>query len=186
MATVLYDINGQVITYHDLQDKKHWCKDGESLEKSFVRQYGTTFNYAINPEKSTNPYAPDLINLHSNGVADLKVQNTPFFKANELYGIEPTYAVVFNEKDKLRYERQYPDVEIVYMVDWLPVRADIHGKQFKVNPLKGIFRAPFNEMVKYLGTLRIHYYQQRRNDALGNAKGSYVLDIRNPVFERLL
>ena len=65
------------------------------------------------------------------------------------------------------------------------MKADIHGREFEVSPLKGIFRAPFREMTRYLETLQIHHYQQRVNDTLGNDKGSYVLDIRNPVFERL-
>lgn len=182
---ILYGIDGQVISNHNTQDKAFWCKAGETLEASFVGLHGNYLNYSINPAKKIDSYAPDLVNLDTNRLADLKVQQMPFFKAKQLYGIEPTYAVVFNEKDRLRYERYYPDIEIVYWIDWVAVKADIRGRIFEVTPFKGVFRASFREMVKYLDTLAIHYYQQRVADELGNAKGSYVLDIRNPVFKRL-
>jgi hypothetical protein len=184
--TTLYDSNGAEIVHHDLQDKQHWCRDGETLEQSFVRQFGSRLPYGINPEKITNPYAPDLINHTSNSLADLKVQATPFFKAGVLYQIEPTYAVVFNEKDKLRYEQNYPELEIVYWVHWLAVKAQIGTELFAVQPLTGIYMCGFSELKEYLKTLRIHYYRQRVNDTMGNAKGSYVLDIRHRIFKRLI
>jgi hypothetical protein len=102
MAYQMFDINNKELLYHDLQDKSHWCRDGEQVEEAFVRQFGERLGLIINPEKRTNPYAPDLLNTKNNKIGDLKLQSTPFFKAKSLYNIDPTYAVVFNLKDKLR------------------------------------------------------------------------------------
>lgn len=185
MKKELYDIDGNVIKHHNLQDKTHWCKEGEKLEISFVREYGEKLKYILNPDKTKNECAPDLINTKTNNLADLKVQNTPFFKAKELYGIEPTYAVVFNEKDKDRYENYYPDIEIVYYVNWLVLKAVIKNRIYTTPGFKAIFKAEFPKLRDYLSTLKIHYYKQREFDTKGNAKGSYVLDIRNPVFTQI-
>src|SRR4051812_29855745 len=111
MAYSLYDKDGLEITHHNLQDKTRWCKDGERVEQSFVRLHGRTLDISINPEKANNPYSPDLLNLISNVRGDLKTQNTPFFKAQDLYAIDPTYAVVFNLKDRERYLKLYPDID---------------------------------------------------------------------------
>jgi hypothetical protein len=61
MSYTQYDNDGNIITPADLQNKKLWCKDGEKIEEAFVSKYGTQLGLSINPEKSTNPYAPDLI-----------------------------------------------------------------------------------------------------------------------------
>jgi len=184
MAVIQYDKDNNILTYHDLQDKSRWCKEGESQEQSFVRRF-SELGYDINPEKSKNPYAPDLIKKSTGLLADLKGQHSPFFKAEVLYGIEPTYAVVFNVKDKERYEQLYPNIEIVYYVDWVSVRALIWDKEYKVTPHCGVYRTTFSDLLELLKKSSIHSYQQRINDNKGNARDSYVLDIRNPIFQRL-
>ena len=63
MAYSLYDKDGHEINHHDLQDKTKWCKDGEKVEQSFVRIHGEALGISINPEKETNPYSPDLLNI---------------------------------------------------------------------------------------------------------------------------
>jgi hypothetical protein len=186
MATTLYDKDGNMIINHDLQDKAHWCQDGESKEQAFVRRYGADLGYAMNPEKAYNEFAPDLVSVPTNMITDLKSQHCPFFKAGEFYGIDPTYAVVFNLKDRQRYEREYPGIDILYYVDWTAVRGDINGVTHTVAPLTGIYRVSFRDLLPVLDKARIHNYGQRRHDTMGNAKSSYVIDIRNPAFERLL
>ena len=186
MDTVLYDSNGRVIHNHDLQDKKFWCGKGERLEHAFVRIYGNTLKYNINPARNHDKYAPDLINSKSSNLADLKTQNTPFFKSNALYKFDPTYTVVFNDKDKLRYERFYPSIEIVFWIEWIAVKALIKGQIYEVASFKGVFRTSFKNLAGYLKHVPIHYYTQRKYDTLGNAKGSYVLDIRHKIFEKII
>lgn len=185
MSVTLYDSEGNIVSYHDLQDKSRWCHDGESMEQSFVRRF-PELGFRINPEKDTNPYAPDLINVTSKNRADLKGQHSPFFKAGDLYGVEPTYAVVFNLKDKQRYEKHYPEIDIVYYVDWLPIKADIYGKIYHVEPLKAVYITPFEKLNQLLNQSPLHSYQQRRHDNKGNAKESFVIDIRNEIFKKLV
>lgn len=186
MAYTLYDKDGQEINHHDLQDKTKWCKDGEKVEQSFVRIHGEVLNISINPEKETNPYSPDLLNLTTGIRGDLKTQNTPFFKSQYLYGIDPTFAVVFNLKDRERYIKLYPDIDIYYWVDWIAVKFSMGSNTTMAQPLYGVWKTSFAELNKYLDKSELHEYQQRKYDTKGNAKSSYVLDIRNPCFNRLV
>jgi len=184
--TTLFDVNGSIVSYHDLQDKSRWCRDGETMEQAFVRQNGQTLGYIMNPEKVTNPFVPDLLSTRTNTLTDLKSQHSPFFKAGELYGIDPTFAVVFNVKDRERYQQQYPLIDILYFVDWVPVSADIYGRKYHVAPLKGIYKTSFQNLLTLLNKSRIHTYKQRIGDTKGNAKDSYVIYVRDPIFERLM
>ncbi|MFW6224636.1 MAG: hypothetical protein ACOC4B_00035 [Bacteroidota bacterium] len=86
MGYKLFDQNGENITHHDLQDKGIWCKSGASKEEVFVETFGERLNLIINPEKRNNPYAPDLLNISTGLRADLKTQNTPFFRLNQGLG----------------------------------------------------------------------------------------------------
>lgn len=186
MSYKLYDINNKEVTHHDLQDKSKWCKDGEKIEEAFVRIYGEKLGLIINPEKKTNAFAPDLFNLNTKRRGDLKLQSTPFFKAKSLYGIDPTYAVVFNLKDKLRYEKEYPEIEIYYWINWIPIRFQMGGTEISVSPLDGVWRVDFNIFNEYLNSRSLHEYQQRVNDQKGNARSSFVCDIRNEIFQRAI
>lgn len=180
-----YNRDGKEITPQDLQNKILWCKDGEKIEEAFVKLYGTQLDLIINPEKETNPYAPDLLE-GGKQIADLKTQNTPFFKAHDLYGIDPTYAVVFNRKDAVRYWRQYKDIVIYFWVEWHSVKF-VMGQTIKeVEFLNGVWRIDFLELVEILKTAQSHTYQQRVNDVKGNAKDSFVLDVRNSKFVRVI
>jgi hypothetical protein len=69
----------------------------------------------INPDKGENSYALALI--VDGRLADLKVQNTPFFKAREKYGVDPTYAITFNRKDYNSYKSKYLDIDIYFWVE---------------------------------------------------------------------
>ncbi|WP_300667078.1 hypothetical protein [Fluviicola sp.] len=185
MAITLFDVNNKIIEHHDLQDKLRWCVDGETKEQAFVRRYGLELGYQMNPTKVTDPYAPDLLFTKDNLLTDLKSQHTPFFKSQSLYGIEPTYAVVFNVKDKERYIEHYPNIDILYYIEWVALKADIYGKSFQVNPLVGVYRISFKNLLTILDDKKIHKYQQRVGDTKGNARDSYVIDIRNPLFEQI-
>lgn len=79
MAYRLFDSKGIEIHQSDLQAKATWCATGERFERVFINKYGNEFSLEINPEKVANKYAPDLINISSGNLGDLKTQNTPFF-----------------------------------------------------------------------------------------------------------
>lgn len=186
MGYKLFDVNGIEILHHDLQDKCQWCHDGEQTEEAFVRLYGAGLGLVINPAKKDNPYAPDLVNVNNGNEADLKFQGTPFFKSFSLYGIDPTYAVVFNLKDSQRYLRHYPEIEIYFWINWQAVRFEMGRTLISVKPLNGVWMTPFRDMYNYLSICNIHSYNQRRFDRKGNAKASHVCDIRDNVFKKLI
>jgi len=186
LAYQLFDIENKELFHHDLQDKSRWCRDGERIEEAFVRIFGDQLNLVINPEKKTNPFAPELLNIKTKNIGDLKFQSTPFFKAKTLYQIDPTYAVVFNLKDKNRYEQYYPNINIYYWINWIAIRFVVGSNIVNVEPLYGVWQVDFADFKEYLRTCPVHSYQQRVDDTKGNAKSSFVCDIRNEIFTRIV
>lgn len=184
MSYTQYDKEGNLVSHKDLQDKKLWCKDGEKIEEVFVGKFGESLDLIINPEKKENPYAPDLL-YQSEHLADLKTQNTPFFKAKELYGIDSSYAVVFNRKDAIRYYRNYPDIIIYFWVEWHSVRFEMGSFSREVEYISGVWSIPFKLLVEILKDAPLHSYQQRVADQKGNARDSFVLDIRKEEFTKV-
>ena len=165
---------------HSTEDKNWWLLHGVGLENRFVLicKEKLKLDASINPEKKFNPYAPDLI--VSGKIADLKTQNTPFFSARR-YQIDPRFSVTFNRKDYERYKTLYPDINIYFWVDW--TQTEWNGN--RVEYLGGIFTLPFSSIQEMIeqGKAPEHFYKHRVNDTGGNAKSSFLLDIRN--FEKL-
>lgn len=186
MGYKLFDKNNNELQHHNLQDKHHWCRDGEKIEEAFIRLFGNSLNLIINPEKKENPFAPDLLNVKTNKLGDLKLQSTPFFKAQSLYNINPTFAVVFNQKDKIRYERKYPHLEIYYWINWIALKFQMGNTVVSVEPINGVWQVDFPIFNQYLDKSSLHSYQQRISDTRGNAKSSFVCDIRNAIFKRVI
>lgn len=185
MAYKLFDVNGSQITHHNLQDKGVWCRDGATEEEVFVENYGEKLGLIVNPDKRINPYVPDLVNTKNDLLADLKTQNTPFFQAQTRFGFTPQYAVVFNEKDRLRYSNRYPEIEIYFWVDWQAVRF-VGNTEIKVQPMTGIWFIPFKKLDQVLQNSPLHHYAQRRNDRQGNAKSSRVLSVQHTAFTKIV
>jgi hypothetical protein len=162
------------------QDKAYWIRDGEKKEGSFVSLVlpALGFRGEINPAKAADPYAPDL--LVEGHLADLKCQRTPFFKARELHGVDPQYAVTFNRKDVERYSAQYPSIDIYFWIHWQETMRVIGGKTLSVNPIAGVWRASFATIrhLVELRSVRSHDYLHRLFDDAGNARSSYVFDVR--------
>ena len=185
MAYKLFDKDSNVVSHHDLQDKGLWCKIGSTKEEVFVEKFGRELHLSINPEKQRNPYAPDLLNTSSHLLGDLKTQNTPFFQAKARFNLDPQFVVVFNGKDRLRYLEHYPYIEIYFAIDWQVVRFE--GREvISVLPMKGVWFIPFQDLNLLLEKSPFHAYQQRTKDQNGNAKGSYVLDLKNPAFRQIV
>ena len=181
-----FDFNGNEVFHHDLQDKSVWCKDGENIEEGFINKYGERLQLVLNPEKKSNRFAPDLFRTTDKRIADLKTQNTPFFKAGERYGIEPTYAVVFNIKDFVRYSDKYPDIIIYFWVNWMVERFVMNRKELSVKKISGVWMIEFKDIIQLSKNTPKHFYLQRKYDERGNAKGSYVFNIKDKVFKKVI
>ncbi|WP_143560431.1 hypothetical protein [Sporosarcina sp. P21c] len=186
----MYDINQKVVTNKDLQNKSAWCAHGESKEKNFVREFGRQLGLKINPEKENNKYAPDLAYVSNNGLADLKTQNTPFFTAAK-YNCNPSFTVTFNRKDADRYRKEEPKIDIYFWVNWIAVRYFRESSNLQYNtdinvePLNGIWRVSFTDLDTIIGKSPLHQYQQRVNDTQGNAKESYLINLCDPLIQRI-
>ncbi len=165
---------------HNTEDKGWWLRHGEVLETRFVElsKAKLRLDARINPEKKNDSTVPDLI---VEGVlADLKTQNTPFFTAGR-YGIDPRYAVTFNRKDYERYKRLYPLIVIYFWLDW--TQTEWNGN--KVDYLGGFFRLPFPVLAQMIDRgAPEHTYKHRLGDTAGNAKSSFIFDVRSfePLF----
>ncbi|MGE7773390.1 hypothetical protein ACQKLP_01630 [Chitinophaga sp. NPDC101104] len=183
-----FDKDGNELTEHDLQDKTYWCNRGETMEKAFVSLYGDITAYDINPKKKGDKYALDFISVKTKILADLKSQHRPFFTSGETYNIDSQHAVTFNVKDKRRYEQNFPGMDVIYFIDWVAVRMlnTETQKEWTVNPMLGIYKISFRVFKEILSKAPVHKYKQRENDRMGNARDSYVIDIRNNAFEKLL
>lgn len=186
MAYKLFSLEGMQINLHDLQDKGPWCQTGASFEEVFVTHYGKRLSIKINPEKATNPYAPDLLNTATNNSGDLKTQNTPFFQAGYRYGLDPQFTVTFNVKDFKRYTEYYSRIEIYFWVKWLVTKFENQGNEIMVKAMEGVWFIPFPKLTELAKKSPIHTYQQRLNDQKGNARDSYVLNLEDPLFIKII
>lgn len=170
------------------EDKGSWVVEGASLEVEFVEKVVPFLglNIQIHPDKKTNPYSIDLYDYDNDSPADLKTQETPFFLVAKKYpdfGYAPRYAVTFNHKDYVRYKERYPDCDIYYFVRWK--QTEKYG--VKIKPLTGVWVAAFRDMRALIEQKEVarHPYRFRQGDQV-NAKDSYIFDLRNQIFTRLL
>jgi hypothetical protein len=165
-------------TNSDTEDKDWWVQEGAKREILFVEQIAPKLGLIaeINPEKQENPYAPDLI---VNGrLADLKSQTTPFY-LSYMYGVPSQYSATFNEKDYRRYKRFYPDLDIYFWLSWDKSVATLNRIIHVVRPVDDVWVANFQQIENSIqwGAAK-HEYANRKNDTNGNARSSYILDMR--------
>jgi len=147
----------------DNQDKQAWCRKGESLERAFAARAPIQgWGIAMNPAKHTDPYSHDHI---ATVPMDLKTMDTQWRKSEELFGIPPEFAVSINQKDFVRYKKLYPNILIVLDVKWLD-RCFI----LTLTRARKLIREQ---------RAKTHEYKDRKDDTRGNAKVSYVFDIRD-------
>lgn len=173
------------------EDKEKWLKEGERLEKEFVKlmTLHSNIKIEINPEKLNNSKAPDLIAV-GYGRCELKARQTPFFTAMR-YGIDPGYAVTINKVDVDRYKLLYPHLGIFFWVDW----KNTEPKNPRHKPVKyhwGIYFCTVNDLKELIdsGLAPAHEYLRRKDKSPSkfhiessmnsdmNATISYVLDCR--------
>jgi hypothetical protein len=154
---------------------------GENVEKSFCvnRLYDLGLTGFMNLEKKKNIYAHDMFSVFP---SDLKTVRTPFFKALEKFGIDPQFAVTINLKDMQRYKELYPNIVVVFDVLWDEkiCKKLIDGVEYSVQPMHKTYAGFIQDIrtaVVMCGNNKVEY-QGRVNDTNGNAKASYVFDVR--------
>lgn len=166
----------------DLNDKRAWCDQyGEVVESAFCvgRMYELGVTSYMNLDKRQNKYTHDMYSVFP---SDLKTVRTPFFRAQEKYGIDPQYAVTINLKDVARYKELYPNIIVIFDVLWDEANCKkvIEGREYEVEPMHKTY-AGFIQNIRSAviscGNKKVEY-QGRVNDTAGNAKVSYVFDVR--------
>jgi hypothetical protein len=159
----------------DPQDKKAYCEYGAKKEKEFIAFFDLHVEQGgveINPKKATDIYAPDIL-LYGE-LADLKAQQTPFFTAGK-YRMDPRFTVTFNRKDVARYSDLYPHLHIVFWIDW----KTTEWSGIKVPEVHGVYLSTFAQVAQMIKAgAPEHVYKDRKNDRSGNAKSSYLFDVR--------
>lgn len=153
---------------HDTEDKLYWCKFGTRKENEFVEMMTVRgYDISINPEKETNPFAPDL--LVEKRIADLKYESEPFhtsyrYTKSDGTPYVPSKTFTFNEKDYLRYKELYPDILLIFWADWID---------------DGIFKIEFRNLSNMIekGESARHVLKKRINDNMGNNKANFLIDI---------
>ena len=147
----------------DNQDKLAWCREGEKLEREFVASAPIQgWGVAMNPAKQSDPYTHDHI---ATVPMDLKTMDTQWRRSQQLFGIPPNYAVSINQKDFKRYSEKYPNIFIVLNVKWLDAMYMLTVERARI-----LIRE---------GKAKSHEYLDRKNDMQGNAKISYIFDVRD-------
>ena len=164
----------------DTEDKLAWCeKYGEETEHAFAvkRLYELGISGYLNPEKRNDKFTHDLCGVFQ---IDLKTVRTPLFKAKELFGIDPQYAVTFNIKDGARYKNKYPNILVIFDIKWDTTLMNIGGVDYSVDPMHitvAGFLSDIRRAIIASGKHQVEY-QRRVDDTSGNAKASFVLDSR--------
>lgn len=162
---------------HRTEDKQYWYDKGDALEQEFVTSVAPVIGVdaIINPEKKTKRTAPDLL-IGGEQYGELKSRETPFFMAEELYGLNPQYTVTFNVKDDHYYRTNHPDIPVYFWVRW---RDNLTYKNKKVVPMEAVWEIPYKEISDLIArnVFPKHTYKRRVADTQGNAKDSYVIDL---------
>lgn len=159
------------------EDIGFWYDMGEKLEKKFCNGIAQRFGIdaKINPEKKKDKTVPDLI-LNNKHLADLKYRATPFFTCKR-YDVrfDPRTTVTFDEIDVKRYMRKYPDLYILFYVNW----DVLTYHDMKIDPLIGLWGTTpraINRLIE-LDRAKIHYHKRRREDRWGNSKANYLISL---------
>jgi hypothetical protein len=166
----------------DTENREEWYALSHLWEKKFCEeiapQYG--IRVRINPEKEFDPTAPDFLTTLSNNqevLSELKPQFTPFFKAREIYKLDPQFAFALNVRDV----PDLPKNGIVYFwVTWTVTQwMDYQDRVYTVVPMDNLWYAQSHTVCNLIKNEQppIHHYRRRTNSK-HNAKRSYIFDIR--------
>jgi len=191
-----FKADGTELLLHDTEDKNWWLQWGEGKEKAFktfCEKQSILPGLDFNPERAggKNKGAPEFV--YKDCYLDVKVQNQPFFESAKLYKIPPRYAVTLNWSDVRDVREKYQECVIIYWVNWVPVkyiktapRKTMPPREvanITIDSLHGIWMIDppklFKLEEKAIKDGTLHWYLRRFGDKKGNAKSSYVIDIRD-------
>lgn len=175
--------NYEETSFKDLENKGFWCSITENKERAFVaitKQINNfPWNIEIHPEKTNNPYHPDLLCILESGnlTGEVKIKNSPLFFASKDYGIDPQYALTMDLKDSFNYTKWLErdvDIQIFIWVKWEAHQMQTWGTdpQFKkfytVQPMKGIWTTKFSKLLAYEKNYKppIHWYKNRKSQLI--------------------
>lgn len=167
------------------EDKIAYCYHASDIEEPKFVEFFNSLSYSgfkiqINPEKQNDKFTCDLLVNGDRG--DLKTQDTPFYKAEDWYKLDPQWAVTYNEKDYLRYKKTYSSKNIPFYVVFDVKRKKEFNTKYdvQITPMRGIFIADLRRLEFLIEKEKIplHTYLGRVDDNQGNAKSSYIFDIR--------
>ena len=155
------------------EDKSKWIDWGVAKESTFLwlcEQY----NILQGIKKSSGPvYLPEFV--YEDRYLDLKTVRTPFFLSQQKFNIDPNFAVTLNKQDVLDCTIKYPECQIVFWVNWKATT----NFGVSVKKQQGVWFLSYERMEKMISDSPLHKYQNRIHDSNGNAKDSYVLDLRH-------
>lgn len=147
-----------------LEDKDLWVALGEDYEDEFIRyQEFDEVKITRNPEKDSNQYSYDM---RISMPCDLKTIRTEWRLSEKLFGIDKKTAISINVKDVNRYNQLYPNIVIVLDVQ-LPSYKKVHWTELTT----------INRLIR-TGLAKKHTYKNRVDDSKGNAKESYIFDVK--------
>lgn len=163
----------------DTEDKMAWCRSAEVEERAFAvnRLFDLGLSGAVNVSKKADPFTHDLF---INFQADLKTVRTPLFRSKELYNLDPQYTVTFNVKDGERYKNLYPNIVVVFDVRWDELSKQLGDAVYTVDPMHHTYAGFLEDIRRAIildGKKRIDYHR-RLEDTSGNARSSWVFDVR--------
>lgn len=188
-APEFFSADGSSVTPHDPEDKRWWIDRGTELEAEFLalcQRVGILDGIRENPERAKGGMSlvlPEFV--YRGDHLDLKMQSQPFFMAGELFGVHPRYAVTLNWQDVADVSTKYPRCNFAIWVRWesTAYQRPNAEQRITVGALHGVWWIDPTQLRQLISAAhqqgRRHWYQRRRTDDSGNAKSSYVLDVRD-------
>jgi len=139
------------------------------------------FKVEINPKKTEDKYDHDLLINGYKG--DLKTQHTPFYRAKDFYNLDPQWAITYNHKDYVRYKNNYTNKNLPFYIIFDVIRKNEFNQKYEIrtDAMRAIFMCDVRKLENLIETNQIplHSYVNRQDDNKGNAKSSYVFDVRH-------
>jgi hypothetical protein len=166
------------------EHKAHWVEEfGIKTEARFLQTlWKHGIDAIINPAKREDPTAHDLSLIAWPG--DLKTVETPLFKAQALYDSDPQYTVTLNVRDVEEYDVYNPHIMLFFHLLWEKETEKVIGStRYSVKPMQGVWMVWLPMFHVFSEQMPVINYQRREDDQNGNAKNSYVFDVR--LFPRL-
>ena len=157
----------------DTEDKTWWIGWGNKKEQDFLllcAREGILPGIAASPGSR---FYPEY--TYQGRYLDLKAESTPFFLAQKHYGVDSNFAVSLNKSDVLDCTYKYQKCQLVFWVQW----ASEIKYGVAVETRHEIRFLSYERMRELVSHAPVHVYQKRIDDKKGNAKESYILDLRD-------